>query len=151
HACVQWVRLGGTAREFSEDFAAADGLRLQERQIVRELAALLGALVELLGNDRNGGERSTKLVRRCGRQAIECVQLLLACPYHLAGCQRVRHLPGLLGEPPCVKRQEQHARQHRREQADVVEQRQIELGAAVPRQRQAIEQQQHRGEGSEES
>jgi hypothetical protein len=77
-------------------------------------------------------------VRGCGGETIERVQLLLASEHHLGGGQRVRHLPGLLGQPPDVEREKHHARQHGGQNAELVELRYVEAGAAVPGQRMMV-------------
>ena len=76
------------------------------------------------------GERRAKLVRGGGGKTIERVQLLLAGEHHLGRGERIGHLPGFLGQPPDVEGEENHARQHGGQNAELVEQRQIE--AAPP-------------------
>ena len=102
---------------------------------------------QLLGHHGDGGERRAELVRGRGGQAVERVQLLLAGQHHLGGGQRIGHLARLLGEPPGVERQEQHAGEHRGQHADIVERRQIEAARRVPRQRPVEEYEQRGGPG----
>ena len=122
HAGMQRIGLGRGARQLLQDLAAASRLRLQERQVLGQLAPRRGVPRQLLGDHGDGRERRAELVRRRGGETVERVQLLLARQHHLGGGQRVRHLPRLLGEPPGIERQEDHARQHRGQEADVVEQ-----------------------------
>ena len=71
---------------------------------------MLGVAQQLLGDDRDGGERRAELMRGRGGKTVERVQLLLAREHHLGGGERVGHLPRLLGRAPGIEREEHDAR-----------------------------------------
>ena len=75
---------------------------------------------------------NAELMRCRRRKTVECVELLLACQHELGCGQRVGHLAGFLGEPPGIERQEDHARQHGGQHADLVERGQLQAGRPVP-------------------
>ena len=64
----------------------------------------LGLPVELLGDERDGGERRAELVRGGGREPVELRQVLLAREHELGRRERVRELARLLGHPPGEQR-----------------------------------------------
>ena len=57
---------------------------------------------ELLGHERDGGERRAQFVRGRGRQAVELGEMLLAREHQLGRGERLGELARLLGHPPGI-------------------------------------------------
>ena len=67
------------------------------------IVAVLGAdPVELLGDQRDGGERRAELVRGGGGEAVELREMLLARQHQLGRGQRLGELARFLGDAPGV-------------------------------------------------
>ena len=84
--------------------AAALDLLAQELQVLGDRPVLRQRVVELLGDERDGGERRAELVRGRGGEAVELGQVLLAGEHQLGRGERLGELARLLGDPPGIDR-----------------------------------------------
>ena len=134
-ARVQRVLLAGAARKLLQDLSTAQRLGAQQTDILAQRAVAGERVLELLRHQRDRRQRRAELVRGGGGETVERVQFLLARQHEVGRGQRRRHLPGFLGEPPGIEREERRRSAHRGEGAELVDQRQLEGEASVPRKR----------------
>ncbi len=120
--------------ELGQDRAAALDLLAQEAEILGDRAFLRQDVVELLGDEGDGGERRAELVRRRRREAVELGQVLLPGEDELRRGEGLGELARLLRHPPGIDAGEGRAEEDRRPDPGHVDEGQVEPLAGKPRQ-----------------
>ena len=95
--------------------------------------------LELLGDERDGGERGSKLMGGGGGKAVERGKPLLARQHHLRGGECRRHLARLVRDAPRIDGREHDAAHDRRPHAADIDLRKLEGLTRHPGQRIMLE------------
>src|SRR5262249_60106982 len=125
--------------KLGENLPAALRLLAQQLDVVRIGRARLEHALELLDDDRDGGERRAELVRGGGREAVELREVLLAREHQLGGGERVGEQARFLGDLPSIDANEAEREQEREPYPEHVFRRQDQRVIALPRKRHVKE------------
>ena len=94
--------------------------------------------LQLLGDERDGGERRAELVCGGGGKPIKCGEALLARQHQFGGGECGRHLARFLGDAARIDGGEDDAAHQSRPHAEDIDGRQFERCRGEPRQRKVI-------------
>ena len=101
--------LGRLACQLLQDFAASESLRPQQLRVFQQHWVIIRHLpLQFGGDESNGGQRCSELVRGRGGQTIEGMKFLLARQHHLRGGEGRGHLAAFVGHAPGIERDEEH-------------------------------------------